>query len=81
VTSIDARLALAFKHVATAERMTLLIEQAAQMVNGIKRIHESDDELAPELRTAIDSLDECVQALIRAHEFSVARLEVASESG
>ena len=47
-------LALAFKHVATTERLTLLIEQATQMVNGMaSAIDESDDELAPELRTAI----------------------------
>lgn len=79
--NVDERLALAFKHVATTERLTVLIEQASLMVNGMKRIHDSDDELAPELGAALANLNDTVQALIRAHEFSVARLEVAAGNG
>ena len=69
------------QHILTTERLTVLIGQATHMVEGMGVIFDSDDELAPELGAALAGLNECVQALQRAHTFSKARLEVASGNG
>jgi hypothetical protein len=74
-------LEMAVKHVLTTERLTVLIVQATSMVEGMGQINDTDDELAPELRTAVLALQECVGALRRAHDFSKARLEVATGNG
>lgn len=49
--------------------ITLACEQA-------KRLSESDSDLLPELRAAVDHLAEASRALVRAHEFASARLDV-----
>lgn len=72
---------LAARHIATTERLTLLIEQATLIVEGMGRVFDADDELAPELGAAAAHLSEFVKALRRAHEFSKARLEVATNNG
>lgn len=74
-------LELAIRHVLTTERLTVLIGQATAMVQGISHVFDDDDELAPELKAALESLNETVQALGRAHAFSKARLEVVTGNG
>ena len=74
-------LELAMRHVLTTERLTVLIGQATGMVEGISRVFDDDDELAPELKAALEALSETVQALRRAHTFSKARLEVVTGNG
>lgn len=74
-------LEVAIRHVLTTERLTVLIEQATLMVTGMRLLYDHDDELAPELAAALADLNGCVQALRRAHDFSKARLEVATSSG
>lgn len=72
---------LQIMHITTTARLTVLIEQATVMVEGMGRVHDDDHELAPELHAAMVALGECVHALRRAHDFSKARLEVATGSG
>jgi hypothetical protein len=74
-------LTLAIRHVLTTERLTVLIGQATAMVEGISHVYDDDDELAPELKVALEGLNETVQALGRAHDFSKARLEVVTGNG
>jgi len=72
---------LMVRHVRSTERLTLLIESATAMVEMMSEIFDDDDELAPELGAALAELSDCVAALRRAHEFSKARLEVATGNG
>ena len=72
----DDQVGLAIKHCVSTTRLELLVNQATGMVNGLGALVEGDPEVGPEVQTALAGLNEVVQALARAHDFSKARVDV-----
>ena len=65
------------KHATTTTTLGSLINQSTFMVSQMHELLKNDDELVPELASAVEHMTEYVRALERAHDFSQARLEVA----
>lgn len=72
----DEQVVAGLTHVLTTDRLRALIVQASGMVEGVGLVVESDPDIKPEMRTVLASLQEAVEAMRRAHQFSQARAEV-----
>ena len=72
----DEQVVTAITHCVTTTRLEHLVNQATEMVNGVGALAKTDPDVKPELQTVLDGLTEVVLALLRAHDFSKARVDV-----
>lgn len=73
----DNPLADVVAYVQVSERLSNCLVQSTHLVNAMRAAYEADESIAPELQTAVKLSGELVEALVRAHKFAEARLEVA----
>ena len=64
-----------------SERTLSAMKSMSRVIEDLVAMAEKDPDLAPEIKTAVESVREASAALQRLHTFASARLSVQMESG